>query len=371
FCLIITIILVFYYSTTIDLITLKANSTIEEVINKISLASPLLINTTFRSILLGLTYVLGIVVPFGLMINEKHFINIKDYKEVLYFVLFTVLGVLAILPIYVPQFLFGYTNIKFKAWSLPHFMWLLLIAVIFVCLYFGFRHKSKELQRLLCLFLSLCLLLGYNEMFGAITLTAKRLPFQLCNIAAFFIPLTLITNNRHLFNFTMITNVAGVLFALAVPDLSGQGLFYLYNMHFVIEHTNIIIVPLLIASFKLFDRIDLKSLKEALIGFGIYFVSVWLLGTVFNSIALSSGNEFWSSNYLFMFDKEVAAGVIGDAANLFDIQIVIGNFIVYPVIQILVFLVLASTCVAVYFLFKLVYLIEDKISLRLKAKKVN
>ena len=70
-------------------------------------------------------------------------------------------------------------------------------------------------------------------MFGAISMSIKRLPFQLCNIGAYLILLSLITENKRIFNFTLIVNVIGVLFALFLPDLDGEGLFYLYNMHFI------------------------------------------------------------------------------------------------------------------------------------------
>ena len=97
-------------------------------------------------------------------------------------------------------------------------------------------------------------------------------------------------------------------------------------MHFILEHTNVIVVPILALLFGLFPRLDKKALKHYLIGFAIYFVSVWLLGSIFNSIALSTGNGFWSANYLFMFDQATAAEFLGFLGDLFNVAWRIGNF---------------------------------------------
>ena len=114
--------------------------------------------------------------------------------------------------------------------------------------------------------LALSLLMQYNQMFGAISLNIERLPFQLCNIGSYLILVALITKSKKIFDFTVIVNVVGVIFALAVPDLDldGEGLFYLYNMHFILEHTNVLVVPILALLLKIFTRLDRKSLKHFL-----------------------------------------------------------------------------------------------------------
>ena len=118
----------------------------------------------------------------------------------------------------------------------------------------------------------------------------------------------------------------------------------------------------------LFPRLDKKALKHYLIGFTVYFVLVWLLGTIFNSIALSTGNNFWSANYLFMFDQQTAAGFIGFLGDLFNPAWAIGNFTIYPLIQLVVFLVFNIICLIVFFTIQLIYKVKDKI---LKKKASN
>lgn len=203
--------------------------------------------------------------------------------------------------------------------------------------------------------LSLSLFIQYNQMFTAISMNIKRLPLQLCNIGAYLILISLITKNKKIFNFTLIVNVIGVLFALLMPDLDGKGLFYLYNMHFIFEHTNILIIPILALSLGLFPKLDKKSLKDCLLGFTRYFITVLLLGTLFNGLALKTNNSFYEANYLFMFDKEVATNFFKPFGQLFNKQIQVGHFIFYPLIQSIVYITFITLCTLLYFIIKIIY----------------
>ena len=361
FCTAMTIVSIIYYPAYLEAFT----STAGRGLNSISVLSDgfkaFLINPVFRSIIFGLINVLALAVPIVLAIQEKHVFNFKNWKEYLNFGLVLIFSILGCVPIYVPQHLFGYSNVIFEAWTIPHICWILSVIVEIAVLYFVFRRKDKEIKKIVCFVLSLSLLLQYNQMFSAISINIERLPLQLCNIGSFLILIALITNNRKIFNFTVIVNVVGVLFALAMPDLDGEGLFYLYNMHFILEHTNVIIVPILALMFGLFPRLDKKALKHYIIGFAIYFVAVWLLGTIFNGVALTTGNGFWSANYLFMFNQEVASGFIGFLGSLFNPAWKIGIFTIYPLIQLVVFLVFNVICLIVFFTIQLIYLIKDKL----------
>ena len=293
FCTIITIVSICFYNTHLEYLTSADGhglNSIEVINNNLK---NFLINPTFRSIILGLTLGLEFIIPVILAIEEKHVFNFKSYKEYINFFLVLIFTLISCIPIYVPQHLFGLSNILFKAWSIPHFIWLILVAVEIVVLYFIFKNKNFEIKRIVCFVLSLSLLIQYFQMFGSITINLTRLPLQLCNLAAFLILFSFISKNQKLFNFTVIVNVVGVLFALAMPDLDGEGLFYLYNMHFIFEHTNVLVIPILALLFKIFNRLDKKALKHYLIGFCIYFVSILILGTIFNAIYLKTQNNFY------------------------------------------------------------------------------
>lgn len=360
-CIVTTILNLAFFSSYLE----YATSTAGRGLNSISILSNgfknFLINTVFRSFWFGLIWVIQLL--FGVVMLCEDFKQIKISKKD---VLTTSLSFLAItflcIPIFVPQHLFGHSEIIFSAWSVPHILWLLMVVILIVSLYFIFRNKSQDTKRIVCIILSLCLFIQYNQMFSAIIINAKRFPFQLCNIGAYLILASLIFKNQKLFNFTFIVNLTGAIFALMVPDLENNGLFQLYNMHFILEHTNILVIPILALCFKLFKPVDKYALKDCLIGFSVYFGIVLLLGTTFNAIALKTSNDFFKANYLFMFDKNVATSVIKGVGPLFDITWKIGNYIIfYPVIQPLIFIVFVCAMLLVYLMLKFIYFILNKI----------
>ena len=370
FCTIITLLNIIFYPTLIDYLT----STTGRGLNSIAVIGPglkdFLINPIFRSVVLGLLWIVELSLPIILAVQEKHIFNVKDLKEYGYFFLVLIVTLMSCIPIYVPQHLFGYTDIIFEAWSVPHILWIISVIVEIVTLYFIFRNKDAENKRIMLFILSLSLVMQYNQMFGAISINIERLPLQLCNIGSYLILFTLIFKSKKLFDFTIIVNVVGVLIALVVPVLDNEGLFYLYNMHFILEHTNVIVVPILALSLGVFPRLDKKSLKHFLIGFASYFALVLVLGTIFNAIAKSTGNNFYSANYLFMFDKKTAAELIPFTESLFDINFSIGSLTLYPIIQSLIGIVFTILCLAVYGVIRLIYFVKDKIN-KLNVKNTN
>ena len=360
FCTITTIISICFYNTYIEYFTSPLGKGISTLSFLNENVKAFLIDNTFRSIFVGIIWGLQLIIPIILLIEEKIFINFKNLKEIGLFFAGIMFILINCMPIYVPMHIFGYTNIIFSAWSIPHIIWLFLTFLELIVLYNIFKNKSFETKKIVCLILSLCLLFAFNQMFTAKGITIKKLPLQLCNLASYFILFSLITNSKKLFEFTAIVNVAGVLFALLVPDLENKGLFYLYNMHFIFEHTNILVVPILVMLFKIFPRFDKKSLKHCLIGFSIYFVSVLLLGTLFNGLVTITGDSTYEANYMFMFDKNVAESVIKGISKLFEINFSIGAFTFYPVIQILIYLIFIVLCILIYLSIKLIYKLIDK-----------
>ena len=364
FCTIISVVQLIFYPQLLEAFT----SSIGRGLNSLSIVSEgfkaFMLNPIFRSVVFGLTIGLEIMIPVVLAVQEKHMFNVKSLKEWGYFALVLVLSLLSCIPISVPQHLFGYSTVIFDAWSLPHILWLVFVIAEIIVLYFVFKNKDHDSKMIMLFILSLSLLMQYNQMFGAISINVARFPFQLCNIGSYLVLFALITKSKKLFDFTVIVNVVGVLFALAMPDLDGEGFFYLYNMHFILEHTNVIVIPILALLLNIFPRLDRKSLKNFFFGFMIYFAAVWILGTVFNGIATSTGNDFWSANYLFMFDQETAAGFIPFLGELFNTQLSLGIFTIYPVIQIVVYLVFNLICFMVFGIIQLVYYIKNKIQLR-------
>ncbi len=370
FTTIVTILQVIMYPQYLECFT----STIGRGLNSISVlgegTKEFLINPIFRGVFIGIIWGVQLLIPIILSIKDKHLFNFKSLKEYGYFFLALPLIILSSIPIYAPQHLFGgYSETIFDAWSLPHIIWLITVIVEIVTIFLVLRKKDTDIKMIVLYVLSLSLLMQYNQMFGAISINVKRLPFQLCNIGSYLVLVSLITKSKKIFDFTVIVNVVGVIFALAVPDLDGEGLFYLYNMHFILEHTNVLVVPILALLLNIFPRLDRKSFKHFFIGFSVYFVAMLILGTLFNGIAVIKDNDFYSANYLFMFDQEVAADLMPFLGELFNTQIHMGAFTLYPVIQPIVYVVFIFICIIVFGIIQLIYFLKDRITKKQTKKE--
>lgn len=333
--------------------------------------SSFLTNPAFRTTWFAVIMILQITIPIVLAFNENHVFNFKNKIEWRNYFISLPLIILSSIPIYVPQYLFGQSDVVFSAYSWLHFLWIFLLFGIIAGLYFGFRKQSDEVKQVVLFVLSLSLLMQYNQMFGAISLNIRRLPLQLCNLGAYLIAISLITKSKKIFNFTVIINVVGVLLAVAVPDLEGKGFFYYYNMHFILEHSNVLIIPILALLFGMFPRLDKKALRDCIVGFTIYFVAIFALGTMFNAIASATGKSIYEANFMFMFNAKTAAKLLPFTQSLFDINFKVGYATFYPVLQLIVYVVFALICVALYFCFRLVYRVKDKIVAKRAVARAN
>lgn len=308
-------------------------------------------NDIFRSSVFGVISLLEIVILLYILFKNYKNIMFDSIKEIFTFIITLFSLILLIIPIYIPQYIIGYTNIIFESYSIGHLIWVLALVLEFTLLNTVFKNKSNEDKYILVLIMSMALLIQYNQMFSAINeLTFERLPLQLCNIGSYLILITLLTKCKKLFSFTLIVNVVGGLIALSVMDVDGKGIGYLWNMHFILEHSSVVIIPLLCLSLKLFPPIKKIDIVYVLGGFLIYFITVLNLGTQVNSVYKLTGNDFFEANYLFMFDKVKAENLVSVFGKLFETEINIGNYTYYPVIQSAVFFTFSALCVGIFYL---------------------
>ncbi len=122
-------------------------------------------------------------------------------------------------------------------------------------------------------------------------------------------------------------------------DVEGdKGILYWSNIHYIVEHNNVILVPLLCLILGIFEPLEKKDFKLFIIYFTSYYMIVYIAGTLFNTLYTVTGSNYFYCNYLFMFDQETAARLVGFAGKLFDIKLSIGSVTLYPVIQILIYI---------------------------------
>lgn len=339
FCLPVAIINIFLFKEFIYYYTSPLGTGISDIRYLPEIIKNLMYNELFRTIIFFTTSLFQIS-TIVLLINRDKKIFIFKKNEIIPFIILTILLTLLILPPYALEGIFHtYSNIVFTGFSLPHIIWIISIILEIAILTLMFKNKPFEDRYIVVLLLAMALLVQYNQLFSSLgELTCKRMPFQLCNIAAYLILLTLLTKSRGLFLFNILVNVAGGIIALLVMDVEKNGILNKANIHYIVEHHNVIVAPLLCLTLGIFSPIKNKDFKKFVIYFSGYYIFVFVLGTTFNAIYKATGSNYFYANYLFLFDQETAANILPFAGKLFDIKLLIGSVTIYPVVQPLIYI---------------------------------
>ena len=353
FCLPITVIFAFMFCEILPYMTSALGTGIADIRYLPAFIPTIMRNGVFRGIIFFATIIAQLGTIVLLFLRDKSVVKFTK-KDIMPFAVILPLLIISIVPAYAPESLFdSYSNVIFKAFTLPHLVWVLfMVAEVAVCTII-FKKRPFEDRYILVFILALTLFLQFNQLFSSLgELTCKRMPFQLCNIAAYLILVSIVTKNRSLFLFNILINVAGGIIAAIVMDVSGDGILRFGNVHYILEHNNVIVVPLLCLILGIFKPITNKDFKNFAIYFTAYFLFVFILGTTFNALYKATESRYFYCNYLFMFDQETAAGLIPFAGSLFNVKLEIGAVTLYPVIQPIIYATFFAIGTGMFFLLK-------------------
>lgn len=317
-----------------------------------------------RMVYFGVLNLLQILLSIYVALKNVKHLKFHSFGEVMVFIAISIGLLLTNMPISTLQHLVGnYTTFILTMGYPGHFAFIGLIVIEFIALLLIFRKQSKENQYILVLIMALSLIFQYNSFFKTDgIINAQRWPLQLCNIAGFFILITLLTKSNKMFHFTLVVNTIGAVIAIAICDSTfNTGILYCMNIHYMVEHINVLLIPILCGAFKLFEPLKAKDVKHVWIGFAIYWLIVLAIGTTLNvfyakdvavmgeSVAKSE-SFFRNINYLFMFNKEASTNLLGFVAPFFDIKFSIGPVTFY-LVQALVLVGFEAICTLFYFAF--------------------
>ena len=355
FCLPMALVNVACFEQYLVYFTANSNSGLQTVRLFSQAFKEFLINSEFRAVFFGLTCLFQILTLFLLTYRNKRKLSVSKHeigKLVMIFIGVTYMS----LPIFVPQYLFGHVNIMMIGFTLPHYVWIALTIVIIHVLYRMFQYKCYESKYMLVLSMAWALMMQFSQMFTASAeLNLMKLPLQLCNLGSYLALLMLAKKSDKIFHFTLIVNVVGSAIAFLVMDISKDAshLSRLWVVHYIVEHTKVLAIPVLCLVLRIFKPIEARSIKHFSIGFTTYYLFVFVFGTISNGFyRMFEGQDiqnFFYSNILFMFDKEVAGRLIGFVEPLFDIWVIrMGTFEIYPVVQLLVYVVFMTVCLSLY-----------------------
>ena len=279
------------------------------------------------------------------------------------------LMLLATMPAYMIQGLFGFANIamEIKNFSVYHRLILYLSILIPIGLYFLLRKKDSETIRLVLLYISLGTLLSfsvYHKFDDFLTVTG--LPFHLCNTAMYIMPLCLLFRWNKLFYFTLFINVLGAFIAMLMPNYGSElNLFNYRIVEFYINHYIAFFMPILIIALRVYERPKLKQFIYSMVAFAVYFVLMLILNAWFTNYDASVDYFFLNSD--FVADK------LGDwAEDLRDIVLTFSisglTFTFYPIYQVLFFFVYVLLGAGVWFVYEWAFQTTDLLK-DMSAKK--
>ena len=273
---------------------------------------------------------------------------------------FILLGMILIsVPAWIPQCIFGLGDaaIKIDDFNLYHRLALYGALVIALPIHFLFTKCEYEQRRYALLYISMATMISYCFKYDFSTfLHVAEWPLHLCNTAMFIIPLVLIFRLDKLYYFTIFINVLGAFLAMIMPNTDGANWLSVRTMEFWLNHYMALLLPILIMSLRIFPRPKMKQFTYSLIAFFAYYVFV----LVANSVLTGLGN----STDFFFINSDFVAGKLGKwAEDLRKITFVYNykdyKFILYPVYQLLYFVVYIVLSFAMWFLYEQVFEITD------------
>lgn len=305
-----------------------------------------------------LELVLGTIISLYYILTEG--IKNINKKDVGIMIGIFLLMMIATLPSYFFQFMFGYSKqaIVPKKLGFYHRLYLYIAVIVPFVLYFLLRNKSEEVIKFTLVYISLatmvCFLVNYNytNFFKPWTW-----PFHLCNTAMFIIPLCLIFKMKRLFYFTYFINVFGALLAMLMPNYDDlTNIFSMRIFNFWYNHWIAFFMPLLIVALKVFPRPKIKQFKWSMIGFFFYFALALTMNVVFTA----NGHEV---DYFFI-NSDYVADKLGDwAEKLYNLKSVITvgskTYEFHPVYQLCFFLTYVLLGLAIWFVYAEFFRIAD------------
>lgn len=353
------LLLIISFQVTLKWYTTPCNEGIGVIRFFNPIVQKILTNKEFRSFTMTLNYAfLGIATIFNFASFKKA--EQKTSKKETIKSILLVLGMLFVtIPIYVPSYLQGGYDLEeagffkiFSIGSFQHILWILFLPLETFILYKIMKPMNKENRYFMLLFLSIALFYQFNGIFTCFgEITTKRYPIQPCNFASVLLLPCMLYKPKTLSKLFYSFHLLGAFIAVVMCDSSNCGISYIMNIHYIVEHSKIIYIPILALLLGVFEVPKKEGFKDVILGFTSYFILALLLGVTFNAVYEITGNDYFINNYLFMIDKAATAKLAGFVKPLFDLKITLFNHFHLNLFQLLVYVVLGSLSVLIYLLF--------------------
>lgn len=289
----------------------------------------------FRYCFYILELVLAISLPALMQLQYKHVINVRDKKEIINLIVALPLIHLQMMPTYIPQSIKRGPDISMDMFGELHLGWIMLLIIEGVLLHYFFRKRSEKDKYLLLVFLVFAQMYNTNAamMRG---LTLSRLPLQLCSIAAFFYFYTILAKDRKMFNFCYLANVVGGAIAIVLASFDVEPLQF-WNIHYMYEHSFVMLIPILAMTLGVFPHLERSAIKDMFKYFSIYFICVFIGGTIING--LDTTPDYIPVNCFYMFNVDVALDYLPFVGFVRAVHWEFGGYEIYPILVLIIYVV--------------------------------
>ena len=313
----------------------------------------------FHYRLLALALEIGV----GLGISVFQLISLKGtrftVKQALKSVAIFVGMLIMAMPCWTPKALFGLgdSSILLEDLSPQHRLLIYGIPVFALVVHFLLTKGEYEQRRYALLYISIATMItfSYEKDFSTFV-NLHQWPLHLCNLAMYIFPIVLIFKLHKVYYFTIFINVLGAFFAMVMPNTGDINWISSSSVSFWNNHYIAMLLPLLMMSLRIFPRPKIKEFIYSLIGFFCYYIFV----LVSNSVLTGLGHH----TDFFFINSDFIASKLGDWAE--DLRNVVLNipykdfvFTLYPVYQVLYFIVYILMSLGMWFVYEQIFEITD------------
>ena len=313
----------------------------------------------FHYRLLALALEIGV----GLGLSVFQLISLKGtrftIKQALKSVAIFVGMLIMAMPCWTPKALFGLgdSSILLEDLSPQHRLLLYGIPVFALVVHFLLTKGEYEQRRYALLYISIATMItfSYEKDFSTFV-NLHQWPLHLCNLAMYIFPIVLIFKLHKVYYFTIFINVLGAFFAMVMPNTGDINWISSSSVSFWNNHYIAMLLPLLMMSLRIFPRPKIKEFVYSLIGFFCYYIFV----LVSNSVLTGLGHH----TDFFFINSDFIASKLGDWAE--DLRNVVLNipykdfvFTLYPVYQVLYFIVYILMSLGMWFVYEQIFEITD------------
>ena len=287
--------------------------------------------------------------------------------------LFALLYLIAFMPTYFPQLLFGQIGEITEDFTVTHRMFIYPSFVLPVAIYFAQRNKSEEDRHFILVLLALSGFIQYF-IYAPHRTGAAQFPLHLCNTAMVLMLVAYAFKIKSIYYFTYFINVLGAFCAIVLPNLSHSALS-LTSMTYWYNHWYAFFLPLLGVALGIFKRPSLKLMSSSLIVFTIYVVFVFFLNSYLNSPKF--GGKY-DADYFYLYSDffiDKAAFVQGLKYNHIWTYSAFGTELTaYPVFVLAIYVVFIALTFVIWGFYTMIFNISDahrKLAYRKKLQRID